>query len=755
MRYLFLLASLLFLSVANAQVTPERAATSRRVAAESAVLLKNDGVLPLPAGASVRYVPPVDHEFIGCGKGSAWVHMPYLIGIDEGLRRAGFQLTDTAKVAVLPIVRDATESHDAENPEVYYLSAAEREQLQKLKRSGVERIVVVLNVGTTISLSELKADQQVAAILYVAFPGMEGGNAVAELLSGKVNPSGRLNVTLAARLEDYPSDASWQRSRMYVPYEEDIFLGYRYFATIPGAAAKVVYPFGHGLAYTTFAHAAAKLTRQGDRLTVTVRVTNTGRRAGRESVLLYTGVEGGQAEHPARELRAFAKTKLLAPGASETLTLSFSRQALAYFDDEGVSGRPGSWVIDGGKYSVYVGGAVDQAVKVAEFEESAEILSTPGFKLDPARLGKRLRANGNYSEVPVLHGADDGSQAPVAWPEPPAEKIRFDEVVSGRRTLDEFIAQLPLTAIVELLQGQPNILPVGNTRSIGTLKEYGVPGLQTADGPVGIRLGSHPRAGEAAKPEQQTTAFPATVLAACSFDVELMEQFGRILGEEAAVEKIDIHLAPGVNLSRHPLAGRNFEYFGEDPLLAGKMAAAYIRGVQSCGVASTIKHFAANNRENTRKEASSVVSERAMRELYLKPFELAVKEAAPHCVMTSYNRLNGEFTGASYGLIEGILRGEWGFDGVVMTDWDARTRMWQNVAAGNDVKMPLNLPLGYGFNVVMGNSVTPLPENAGVLISNASFIDSARRGLISPECIRTSVRRVLELVLKLKRGKAE
>ena len=740
-----ILASLVIGACVSYGAAPE---ISRKVAAESIVLLKNDGVLPLEKSARVRYVESAGESFIVCGKGAAWVHTAYQVDLRSGLINAGFTLDDSASVAVMPVVRDSTENRECESFDTFYLSAAEKAKIAELKSSGAEKLIVVLNTGTIISLSELKEDPFIAAILYVSFPGMEGGNAAADVLSGAVNPSGLLDVTFAACLGDYPADATWQKARQFAEYEEDIFVGYRYFSTIPGAAEKVVYPFGYGLSYTDFTLGAAKVENRGGTFRVEVGVKNDGKLPGRKSVLLYSGVEGGKLEHPKRELRAFAKTRLLAPGECETLEISFPRQSIACFDDEGASGKIGSWVIDSGRYSLYLGDAVDSAAKIYEFEERGEILSTPGFKLDPARLSRRLRADGSYTLTPVLHGDEDGRQGDVKWPEKdPEKKIMFDEVIAGKATLDEFIDQLPLTAIVKLLQGQDNILAVGNTRSIGVLKEYGVRGMQTADGPLGIRLGPWREPGEKPSPEQCATAFPATALAACSFDTALLAEYGRTLGKEAAEAGIDILLAPGVNLARHPLCGRNFEYFGEDPYLAGTMAAAYIGGVQSAGVASTIKHLTANNRENTRKEMSCVVSERTMREIYLKPFEIAIKTAKPKCIMTSYNRLNGEFTGASYGLLEGIVRGEWGFDGVVMTDWHARSHLWQNIAAGNDVKMPDCAPLGYAQGAFSRFLPSDFPTEAAILINNAAFMESAERGLIDPRRIRESVRRILRLML--------
>ena len=726
---------------ASAGYSPERARVARTCAAESIVLLKNDGVLPLAKGSTVAAVDPVGLEWMGCGRGSAWIFMPYVVDVPQGLANAGFTVDPESRdVAVWPIVRNAAEGRECPSLDDFYLSEQELAKLAELKSAGFRKIVVVLNVGTIVSLEPLKNDPAVSAILYASYPGMEGGNAIADVLSGAVNPSGRLAVTFANRLEDYPADATWQEARHYVPYEDDIFVGYRYFSTIPGADEKVTYPFGYGLSYTTFALSEKSVTRADGQVTVRVTVTNTGKTAGRHSVLAYVSLAGGKAQHPARELKAFAKTALLAPGAGERLVMTFAETDLAYFDDEGVSGKIGSWAIDGGTCTVFVGGEPGGAEAAGSFGLSARVLSTPGFKLEPSRLARRLRADGSFSETPVLYGDRNGSRVdtPDVEKRPDPDKvIRLQQVAKGEKTLDEFLDQMPFEDLMQLLVGQNNILPVGNTRSSGVLEASGVPGLQTADGPVGIRLGQYPKEGEKPSDDQLSTAFPATALTAGSFDVALQEEYGRVVGAEAAEVGIDIHLAPGICLARHPMCGRNFEYMGEDPYLAGRMAAAYIRGVQSQGVGSTLKHFAGNNRENTRRESYDVVSERAMREVYLKGFEIAVKEAKPKCVMTAYNGINGIWSGANFGLIEGILRGEWGFEGLVMTDWCARSHLWQAVAAGNDVKMPIAMPGDFESDAVI-----------------KEFVMFAKQGRIDIRRIRASARRVLELVMSSPRFQA-
>ena len=704
----------------RANFSPEKAALSRRVCAEGTVLLKNDGALPLARGSKVAVFGPVNGEWLSCGGMSARVNPHYTIDLAAGLANAGFAVDPASRETAVFIVTRTCGRGGEPDLDAYELKPAETEELSRIKALGFRRIVVVLNNGVGIATRDFASDPAVSAVLLAGFPGMEGGNAIADIISGAVNPSGRLAQTLAARAGDYPSDENWQEALLYVPYEEDIFLGYRYFETIPGAKEKVVYPFGHGLSYTTWKEEGTgnweERTGGVSRFVATVRVTNTGAVAGRRSVLCYTSQKGGRAEHPALELRAFAKTKLLRPGESETLALSFKKNDLASFDDEGWSGKTGSWVIDGGEYAVWVGGSVRDVVKAGSFRLDEEILSTPGFKLNPAMLARRLRADGSRTEMPVVYGDRNGPLRPAKYPAAPGPKVTLGDVAEGRSTIDEFIDRLSAEEIASLLCGKPNIFEFGDTCSFARMEELGVTGLQTADGPLGLRIDGIP-----------TTQFPGTDILAGTFDAQLAEEVGRAMAEEARANGIDVFLAPGVNLNRHPVCARNFEYMGEDPLVAGTIGAAIVRGVQSTGVSATIKHFFAANRINALLQFMNVVSERAAREIYLKPFQIALSLSAPDCVMTAYNGTNGRFAGANGGAIDGILRGEWGFDGVVMTDWGAVSQMWAEISAGNDVKMP---------------------DDGGTL---ARFVTFMKNGTVDPAKVRASVRRVLELVMKSQR----
>ena len=691
---------------------------ARTIAEEGIVLLKNrNRALPLEQNAKVAFFAPAFGEWKTCGGFSCIVDAPYAVDVETGLRNAGFDVDPAHReVAVFVVSRDNGRGGE---PDVgaYELKDCERARLREIEAMGFEKIVIVLNTGISVSVSEFAADDRVSAILQVGYPGMEGGNAIGRILSGAVNPSGRLPRTLAKRGADYPSDATWQESLHSVPYEEDVFVGYRYFETIPGKSDLVEYPFGFGLSYTEFSLSDIELNKDDQSVRLTVTVENTGKCKGRRSVLVYSSHEGGSADHPLRELRAFAKTRELAPGERERLELRFPLADLRCFDDDFQSETCGSWLLDGGRCSVWVGGDVRDVQLAGSFELDRRVLSRPGLRLVSVGPARRLRANGTYREIPVAYGAKEGppQKAPDSLPKPQAEKLLFSDLKDGRCGLQDFVEQMSVEEMVHLLRGGRNLAKGADTGSIGRFEKYGLPGLQTADGPLGVRLADGVK----------STQFPATDLLVGTFDVALAERFGKALGSEARSRGVDILLAPGVNLSRHPTCAREIEFMGEDPLLSGKMGAAEIRGIQSAGVAATIKHFAAHNRINGAKTCGSILSERAAREIYLKPFEIAIAESSPKCLMTAYNEINGCAAGAHWGLIQGILRDEWGYGGVVVTDWGAQSRFWREIAAGGDVKMP---------------------NDGG---ESAFLAKSVRNGFVSRARIRESAIRVLGLVLEM------
>ena len=517
-------------------------------------------------------------------------------------------------------------------------------------------------------------------------------------------------------------------------YTDDLYVGYRYFETIPGAAEKVVYPFGYGLSYTTFDVSVLKMSECGDSICAQVQVVNTGHTAGKEVVQLYSQAPGKILDGPARKLITYEKTRLLQPGELQIVTLSFAKKDLASYDDLGKIAKS-AYVLEQGMYAFYIGTSVRSAEKAAftlEVNEHTITLQLTSH-LAPTSLAKRMRSDGSFEELPtgecndmntcafekMVPGTEEGilpairgcAAAPLY---DNGGRRQLIEVAEGKLSLDDFIAQLSDDDLIHLLGGQPNT-GVANTFGFGNLPEYGVPSIMTADGPAGLRIA--PQCGVC------TTAWPCATLLACTWNPELVFQVGAAGAEEVKENNLAVWLTPAINIHRNPLCGRNFEYYSEDPLIAGKTGAAMVRGIQSQHIAASVKHFAVNNKETNRKHSDSRVSERALREIYLKAFELIVKEAQPWTIMSSYNAVNGHRASECRELLEDILRGEWGFEGMVTTDWWTRGEHYKEIKAGNDVKM------GNGY-----------PER----VKKAMELGELGR----PE-LEHCARRVLELILKI------
>lgn len=586
----------------------------------------------------------------------------------------------------------------------FYLTAEEKKMLQKVE-TAYDKIVVVFNIGGVMDLSWVKENDKIQAALYGGQGGMEGGLAMAEILCGLSNPSGKLADTFAGKLEDYPSTENFHESVEYVDYTEDIYVGYRYFETIPGAAEKVVYPFGYGLSYTTFAVETEKVWEEEKEILAQVTVTNTGNRAGKEVVQLYYSAPQGLLKKPAKELGTFQKTRMLQPGESHTMVLKLAKSTMASYDDLGKVAKS-AYVLEKGAYAFYIGTSVRDVTK-AEFEyQVAEdtVVEQLTAKLVPSNLKKRMLSDGSFEELPQTEPNDPNACAfekmVPGTEEGIVPEIRFREhrlvlhivkegvkplidVADGKITLDEFISQLSEDDLIELLGGQPNT-GVANTYGFGNLPDYGVPNIMTADGPAGLRIA--PECGVC------TTAWPCATLMAYTWNPELVEQIGTCAAKEVKENNIAVWLTPAVNIHRNPLCGRNFEYYSEDPLIAGKTGAAMVRGIQSQHIAASVKHFAANNKETNRKHSDSRVSERALREIYLKQFEIIVKESDPWTIMSSYNMINGHRASENKELLEDVLRDEWGFNGMVTTDWWTRGEHYKEIKAGNDMKMANGYP---------------------------------------------------------------
>lgn len=670
----------------------------RRAAADGIVLIKNDdNCLPFTKGERVALVGKDCYNLIKNGGGSAEVYSPYVRNLADGLssKTDKIVISNVAEAlahnsntfensqidavgkdcdcVIVSIGRRSSEGGDRKSDSLY-LYNEEKVLFEQLENNNfVKKIVVVLNIPTVMNFTWLSDYSKIKAALIVWFPGMDGGDAVADILCGDVCPSGRLADTAVKDYCDYPSSDSFAHSGTYNYYDEDIYVGYRYFETFENAKEKVVFPFGYGLSYTEFSFDNVKITRTDSDIVAKTTITNVGKTAGRQVAFLFCSAPKGMISKPKYELKAFAKTKLLAPTESETVEMRFPISLLSSFDELGVIGEKGSYVIEKGDYNFYIGENIRKTLSadVISFENDV-VIATYGLKFT-SPLIQRLTENGyvEKSENTVSSNSDNVKKSDSV--------IMLKDVAEGRYTYKDFISQLSDEELIALSYSQPPEFPRG-TAGIGNMKKYGVPNAQTADGPNGLRR------------TVPSTCFPCATALACSFDEELIFDVGAAISREGCESNIDILLAPGLNIHRDPLNGRNFEYYSEDPIVSGRSAAAYVRGVQSEGMLSTVKHFAVNNREYNRMNTTSQLSERALREVYLRGFKIAVKEGKPAFVMTSYNALNGVHTSENYALLTEVLRNEWGFDGAVMTDWRTTTHQWTEIFAGNNLKMPFGYP---------------------------------------------------------------
>ncbi len=698
---------------------------SRRAAHEGAVLLKNDnGFLPLAKGKKVAVFGNAQIDYVKGGSGSGIVYAPYVRNIYEGLKMKGDKVevfdslslfytdyvvnayknggengrltepkvptellhaasafTDTA---IITICRFSGEGYDKRNDsenKYFELEDGEKEMVADVLAS-FENVIVLLNVGAMIDTSWFANNEKIKAALLLWQGGLEGGLAAADLLVGDASPSGKLVDTCAAKFEDYPSSEGFHESEDYVKYTEDIFVGYRYFETIPGKKDAVVYPFGYGLTYTTFEISDIFAGGNGSHIFISATVKNTGNRAGKEVVQIYYSAPEGKISKEKIALIAFEKTPLLEPGKSCKVNLTFDTADMASYDDMGDIEKS-AYVLEKGEYKIFVGTSVRDNVCIDYKYTLTEdvILEKLNSYCAPKKLEKRLLADGTFRDVAPC--TDEAKTFPLTYHneyKPREDIIELYDVYEGKATLDEFISQMSDEDLMDVLVGKRNT-GVANTGTMGGFEnKYHILPIATADGPAGLRL--HPNRGI------RTTAFPVATALACTWNPDLLEEVGKAGALECKENNIQIWLTPALNIHRSPLCGRNFEYYSEDPLIAGKMAAAMVRGIQSEQVVAVPKHFAANNKETNRFESDSIVSERALREIYLKGFEICIKESSPKMIMSSYNLINGVHTSESAELITGILRGEWGFEGMLTTDWSNTAMHYKEVKAGNDIRMP-------------------------------------------------------------------
>ena len=618
---------------------------------------------------------------------------------------------------------------------------------------------MIINAGGPVELTDLLAGtENICAILNISQLGQEGGNAVADILFGEFTPSGKLTTTWTKRYDDCPAaeEFSYLNGNLETEeYAEGIYVGYRYFDSF---GIEPLFSFGYGLSYTEFDIRLCGINTASKGVTVTVEVENTGTTySGKEVVQIYASLPQDGSRKEFRRLVGYEKTEELKPGEKEMLNIVLPAKAFASFFEE-----QQEWRIQAGAYGIWIGNSLSDAKLSAGVKVSAVVMMEKTKKLE------------DHSEVVEIKDcAEELCRRAEEWTtlleelpnvsfEPEAEEkkvCRFSEET-----------EIPVEDLISLLYGNMSeirsTLGASGIKVPGTagetsealLDQYGIPSLIMADGPAGIRLqqtyevdcekdtvygtgvlgslengylvGKKDHEG-AERYYQYCTAFPVGTALAQSWNKKLMEQFGRKVAAEMEEFHINLWLAPGLNIHRNPLCGRNFEYYSEDPFLAGTLAAAVTRGVQSrrgCGV--TIKHFACNNQEDNRMGVDAHVSERTLREIYLRGFEIAVKEGAPTAIMSSYNLINGVHAANSKDLCTRIAREEWGFDGVIMSDWNTTVPEdgsipWVCVAAGNDIIMPGN------------------PDD------DKNIRDAYKEGKLTEKEIRLCADRILKLIRRL------
>lgn len=758
----------------SARVFESMPDVARKASEESIVLLKNNDTLPLKKEdiVSVFGRCQLDYFYVGYGSGGD-VNAPYQVNLIDGLKNNGVKLNaellsvyetwcknnpvnhgfwghwpmcypemelsaDTVSSAAKNsssalVVLGRAAGEDRENKlekGSYYLTDTEIKMLD-LVTANFSKVTVIMNCGNIVDMAwSEKYGDKISAVIYAWQCGMESGNALANILAGKVSPSGKLPCAIAKNYEDYPS-ANDFGNKDYNNYIEDIFVGYRYFETF--CTEKVLYPFGFGLSYTDFEITPVSFKQDNDRFEISVNVKNSGAVSGKEVVQLYVQAPQVKLKKAAKGLVAFAKTKELAPNEEECISVRFKLYDISSFDED-----INSYIIEKGEYIFYAGNSVktDLVAGKAELDEQIIEKLTPVCTVkNPFKLitGEMTKTEDYSLRQRIL----DNMPSEIGFKGDKGYKLA--DVAGGKITLDDFISQLDKKELEALTRGQgmmdSKLGVVGNAGAFGgiipSLRDKGVNPIITTDGPAGIRI------------RKYTSLIPCGTALASTFNCALVQELTSVMGAEMVKQESDVLLAPGMNIQRNVLCGRNFEYFSEDPVLSGKMGAAYVNGIQSNGVSACPKHFACNNQEVNRTKNDSRLTQRALREIYLKGFEICVKESSPMNIMTSYNKINGVWSHYNYDLVTTVLRGEWGYTGSVMTDW------WMQKSASPE--FPIIKDNAYRVraqvDVLMPGDKfgTKKYKSDGTLLPTLGKED----GITRAELERTA-KNVLNLVLKLK-----
>lgn len=762
------------------------AAIARKIAAEGIVLLKNDGnMLPIKKNSKIALFGSGASRTVKGGTGSGDVNERKSISVYEGLQMKGYEITTkkwlkeydkcyeqsrldwkkiilkksertgngldfftaysrtpfTAPVgnsayatetdtAVYVLSRTAGEGIDRHADKGdYFLSDEENKLLEEICRMYKD-VLLIINTGGIVDLSFLDIYKQIKAVLYIAQPGQEGGYAVADIIAGDIVPSGKLTDSWAYRYNDYPNadtfsynDGNTKKEQ----YKEGIFVGYRYFDSFN---VPVRYGFGYGMSYTKFEIKPRRIHAfQDGTVKITAEVINCGEFfSGKEVVQVYVSLPLGKIEKEYRRLCAFTKTRVLNPGESQTVELSFTAKDLCSYDDERAV-----WFLEAGNYGIFLGSSLNESSLVGSLNLKEEKIVAAAENICPAEekvheisVPKELRAKKDSELMTIMQKKQkiDYSLLQLV-----TESYIYDyseqEDLAMRKTREMSLDQLIQLTVGDPGKGQGSQLGSAGIRVPGSAgqtsscaEDLGIDSIVLADGPAGLRLHQYYTVCngevktlpfmaalekgflfdgselEGTRYYQYCTAFPVGILVAQSWNEELVQEMGNAVGDELELFHVTLWLAPGMNIHRNPLCGRNFEYYSEDPFLSGKIAAAMTKGVQShpsCG--TTIKHFACNNQEDNRMKSDSIISERALREIYLRGFGITISEAEPLAIMTSYNLINGKHAANNYDLCTKAARCEFGFKGLIMTDWttteiDEKCTAAGCIHAGNDLIMP-------------------------------------------------------------------
>ncbi len=763
----------------------------KKAAAEGTVLLQNNGnLLPLSKGTRLAVFGRMQTDYYRCGTGSgggvrlkeiprilnslkanndlildedliniytAWVkENPFDDGggvwAGEPWHQKEMPISDEIAqnaalnndVALVIIGRTAGEDHDNADVEGSYRLTEDEEDILSKVCKYFEKVIVALNTGNVIDLSFIdKYNPQ--SVLYIWQGGMEGANAFAEILSGRMYPSGKLSDTQALSLDGHPTSASFG-NRGKIIYDDDIYVGYRYFETF--AKENVRYPFGYGLSYTEF-DISYSANNESDYITINANVKNVGGHCGKEVIQVYFEAPDSDMGSPSRQLAEFAKTKELAPGESEELTMRFPISRMAAFDDTGVTGNKSCFVLLKGDYRICVGTDVRTAKCVFTYNipsvKVTERLSSAMAPYADLEVIKAEKKNDNYV---IGHRSIKGQAANAESFKTDFKElelsgdksIKLSDVYNGKHSLDEFLAQLNDIDLAALACGEGICSPkvtAGAAGAIGGLTEslsnYGIPACCVADGPSGIKISK----------EYETTLTPNGTMLACTWNTEIVEKLFEAIGGELKKYEVDSLLGPGLNIHRSPLCGRNFEYFSEDPYLSGKMGACITKGIAKHGTYSTIKHLCCNNQERSRADYDVWVTERALREIYLKPFEIAVKEGENVLIMTSYNSVNGFWSASNHDLTKKILRDEWGFKNIVMTDWWARCNVKQGEWGSTN-----------RLDVMVRSQNDLYMVSPDVSVKSGSILSGLKNGTVTRAQLQQCCKSILEWILKTNTFKA-